>query len=592
MRGIWARLQLSLVAGVLCSAPVSLSQAQTRASDAVYELVSSTNTAEVQGRAVLLDDTNGIFLTAGHLAIDSTKTVLKRNNVLLKFKVVLQGNDVLNVIDDWSVLRAVDENWSESLPLPTMNPVYEFPASTEIKDVAVLAGDRRVIFPSTAELQSQNFSTSCTPASAGLVELTRYDHGDSGSPLYLSSERRSGIIAITSRFQNEYDDLSNDEKAIVRAYYQYLEASRAGKEKPGDQVLRRMVRDKVLVKFVPTKCIIDSLIMNMGSEFTYGQDDRLLSRFSTLAGKMKRGIGSDEDQARMSDLLSVIVKTNLSWLQMLQLWKVYFEIYGSANFGDPAALSLLFALEDAGRRSQLSGLYQAFAQRIKIDSQGKTQGGSESNSRRAALYQGIGRWAEARAAHVAFTKQTLVAEFVSLNSDWHKGTGKLRFPTLDDTFFDPSMQRFLLSSANRLLRSDSKMPAAVRSHSKDFALTLAGLPDQREDQVLWTLNFVLQPTSTSDRAQRDLYRKVQGAWRESFKPDARADSPNVAALPPPRSGVAVGMSPPELAMNPGSTEPGWTASFGLEPMTPASERSGSFIALPSRGPYPSPRPTR
>lgn len=462
----FAAISLALIAGA--SAPYAIAGDE----EAVYKIVSSEDPNTSYGVAVLLSEERGVFVTAGHLVIDASKMRLARGEVTVPFSVTLQGNNVDKTIDDWAVLRAEGDAWEEARPLLDAEVAYTYPTYVDLHDTTILTARGAASFPSAVQWELQSNSDPCSVQSPILVEASQYDKGDSGSPVFMTNEGRSTVVAITSRFRATTDDMSDAERELVELFYrssQPTASQTTADEALDDNTLRTLLKDKVLVKLVPTKCIIDAIVDQFQDAifFDVKSNDFAVkfamhlnlirsNNFETPSEEIKK------QTKRTYEFVNMLKTRNFEWMEVIRLWKAFFDSLGNVRVTNALQPMLLYdGLTSASERAQIGGIASAFFLR------------SNNASQERAELESLQKWASIRKASVQ-GDTPMLRSFLAANSAWQ---GADRRP-LSTSRVVPLRQiadyaRISLGKDLALALSDSHVTGDVSAETRAAGLELA-----------------------------------------------------------------------------------------------------------------------
>ncbi|RXT52411.1 hypothetical protein B6S44_16660 [Bosea sp. Tri-44] len=356
---------------LLISAPVSAGECALKSPEhAVFDVVEKPADQKV-GTAFVIDADQALFATAYHvLALESgptagRKLVLKRGNFEADFERVVSGNNAGLLHEDWAILKARLKEPSLGLhPYPAMHVAYDRPTGTELvgSNVFVTSGAIRQIVG--AEWSGADDPVkACDATNVVMLEIPSYDRGFSGSPVF--GEQQCGILGLSSRFILPANASSPGLKEAVRAFQQYTKRvdAAAGAKLDLDKLtleqnhtlLRELVKDKVLVKVVPSRCIVDGVVSESYRNKASSIGRLIRQDYSELVKKLIQVISRvDLDDPESTVMTMAMVKeTKLRWVDLLQVvaafrsvssekkleQKNYFNVFTSAITEKQALLS-------------------------------------------------------------------------------------------------------------------------------------------------------------------------------------------------------------------------------------------------------------
>jgi hypothetical protein len=353
------RFAYLLAQACLCSLSASAADCSLKSPEyAVFDLVVKS-TDEKVGTAFVIDADLGLFATAYHvLAVESgtdesMKLILRRGNITAEFERVASGNNVVILHEDWAILKAKLKDPSLGLhPTPAMHVAYDRPSAAALtaSNVFVTSGSVRQVIGAEWSVIDDPVKA-CDATNVVMLEIPSYDRGYSGSPVF--GEQQCGILGIASRFILPKDAASPGLKEAVRAFQQYtkrVDAARSAKlNNPSGtlndnfELIREIIKDKIFVKIVPSRCIIDGiLIESYRNEYsTFGKilrkdysDDikRLVQAFRIL----------DLDDVEASTLtIDMLRNAPMKWIELLQVTQAFRQISDERGFASKNWNSLL-----------------------------------------------------------------------------------------------------------------------------------------------------------------------------------------------------------------------------------------------------------
>lgn len=331
--------------------------------DAVFEITDTQDPGTKQGTAVLLNTERGLFLTAGHFVLNANSVRLKRGGDEYSFTVVAQGNNSANVLQDWAILRASEGEWAGMMPSQEARVAYYVGDPTFLRNASILTSGTTVSFPAAIRWRAQAQSLPCDTNSVLLLEVPQYDKGNSGAPVYLKDEIKEGVVAIASRFQNSADRLSTTERELVRTFYSLQRKSQSVHTQDdapfSETTIRTLLKDKVFVKVLPVKCVIDQLISNNLLDVVVGDlQDNIVISFSRSLEYIKSDAPKEKRMERHSQVLNMLESRQFDWIQILYLWKDYYQSYGIRQ--DRWSMPISAKLTEATARASVDGVQYSF----------------------------------------------------------------------------------------------------------------------------------------------------------------------------------------------------------------------------------------
>lgn len=244
--------------GVLFSALDTTAQTTPAPERSVYSVV--TETDEEEGVATLLNDKSGLFITASHVVLNPKDLRIRVGDKLFDFSVVLRGSNILRTVEDWALIQITDQNWIDQLPLPSQRLVYDLPGSAEMRDSSIITSDKSSGAIVANEIPVDlDGSIACDTDSIILAQTSHYDKGNSGAPVYIASDSKKGVFAITSRFAA---DTAEDNSETIQLFAKLSKQIEDGKPDEGPinvQVLRDLLKNSIYIKLLPIKCIVDEI---------------------------------------------------------------------------------------------------------------------------------------------------------------------------------------------------------------------------------------------------------------------------------------------------------------------------------------------
>ncbi|NRP22025.1 hypothetical protein LPJGGPFB_05284 [Ensifer adhaerens] len=400
------------LAAFLVSAPTSLDAAE-RPEEAVYQMVRAGDPETIHGIAVLLNAEQGVFLTAGHLTTANDMR-LRRGDQLFSFEPVMQGNNIGFAADDWAILRVRGDEWEDAQPLPDLPVLYGFPNATSLSQAVLFKGPTKATFPSASVWEGQSDSEACNERSVILIEASQYDHGDSGSPVFITGDN-SGVAALTSRFQSTIDQLSDRDRRMVELFYELnRENEDPSTQQPLDaETLRTLIKDHILVKVVPTKCVLDAIVAQyQESLLPDGKAKDFAQRFRKHLRKIRDEPGMDlaarrQIVRRTYDFIEALNSRSFNWLELISLYDAYFDEFNGFDFTASAdALQITASLLQASIQARVEGIQTAFVLR------------KSASSAEATELRSISNWVASRPAEQINGAGAFLPKFLEQNKNW------------------------------------------------------------------------------------------------------------------------------------------------------------------------------
>lgn len=337
---------IQIVSALMIAAPVNAQVCSLQSPEhAVFDIVERSpaqNAGEPAsdqkvGTAFIIDSDQGLFATAYHiLALASgpgsgKKLLITRSNFEAEFERIASGNNAGLLHDDWAILKAKLKEPNLGLhPYPAMHVAYDRPTGLELVGSSVFVSSGAVRQLSGAEWSGTDDPVkACEPANVVMLEIPSYDRGYSGSPVF--SEKQCGIVGLSSRFILPSDATSPGLKETVRAFQQYtkrIDAAASARIDPDNlsleqnlTVMRELVKDKVLVKIVPSRCMVDGVIFESYKNKTSIIGKLIRQDYSAETRKIILVMSSVDLNNPESTVLTMnmIKEARLRWVDLLQV---------------------------------------------------------------------------------------------------------------------------------------------------------------------------------------------------------------------------------------------------------------------------------
>jgi hypothetical protein len=298
----------------------------------VFDIVAEDDLDTSLGTAFLVDSERALFLTVQH-NVGSKNRLLRNGNFKFKFHTVSSGNNPYYLHEDWGLLRAeVDDPTVGLFPLPDVRLIYDAPSQVDLSDAKVLKSSLSLGNVQGVTWKSSiSSSSTCQASQISMIEVgSSYDHGNSGAPIY--SPGLCGVLGIASRFAIE-DDVPNSDQTrrdLIRIFWNLSDKVRASMpQNSADEtditkrfdVLRSILKGQVFVKMVPSKCVVDSLLINAITEGQPMAQRLMREDTSALTKRVAKVIGKIDmnDEVMVASVADKISTGNWRWLDWLQL---------------------------------------------------------------------------------------------------------------------------------------------------------------------------------------------------------------------------------------------------------------------------------
>ncbi|WP_457811339.1 hypothetical protein [Sinorhizobium meliloti] len=319
------------------------------------------------GIATLVSAKQGVFLTASHVVANVSSLKIKRGNKTYSFEVLLRGNNIQRATEDWAIIQVTDDTWKDELPLPDLDLVYDLPNAPEFQQAVLLTRGGSFSGLSAGKIgENHDSGQLCSLDSVILVETSRYDKGFSGAPVYLSMQGKTGVFAITSRFETTFDDPDNAETVQLFARIsKQIEENEGGLGQPIDiNVLRDIIKDKIFVKILPVKCVFDQILLQEErkekiNSMDDGQDVQdVVSSINIVAST----IGDVRvRREKVVFTVNLITQSSFSIVGIVKILGSYFQHFGGFSPQDiSTSMPLFLGIVQASQKAAAEALPQSY----------------------------------------------------------------------------------------------------------------------------------------------------------------------------------------------------------------------------------------
>lgn len=309
----------------------------------VYRIVSADG--QEQGVATLLNDKRGVFLTASHVVLNAQNQRISREGKQYKFKVLVRGNNIASAIDDWAILQVTDENWSVQLPLPSLNLVYDLPDASEFPDAVFLTSPETSSgFSAARWSEDQDSTTACNTDSVILAQTSKYDKGYSGAAVYVSSARKKGVFAITSRFMLEGGVEDSETAQFFARISKQIEREKTDDGPIPANVIRETIKSNVYIKILPIKCIIDQILIKSELKekiFTTDDNPVVIDIGSYIVDIKNASLDAKTRKKKLVHTINAMTGSALSLVGIIKILDKFAEAFGKP---DVTSMSLSYQL--------------------------------------------------------------------------------------------------------------------------------------------------------------------------------------------------------------------------------------------------------
>jgi hypothetical protein len=416
----------TILIGMICWVAVSKEAASQCIPEnpelAVFDVIASPKGEKV-GTAFLVDSDLGLFVTAYHvLTTAATPTgqqdlLLKNGNFEFNFDLVASGNDSALLYNDWAILRAKVKDPSLGVrPLPALHLLYDWPGASAVTGSRVFASTGALRQVEGVEWRTDDQpARACDATNIVMLEVNSYDRGFSGAPIYV--EKQCGVAGLASRFSLPKDVDDPTRKDLIKAFWAYTRRIDPEKSlvldaeaKPAEdnfRILRELIKDKTFVKVVPSRCVIDQVILQSYADVNSRSHLLVKQEYQPEAKKIIKIIGDlDLNDPRQTTLTSDMIKSaRLHWIDLLQILDSYLVTAQLKNF---ASMDYTELLENAILQKQRDLRYlnvrHSYRRAAKI-------------TRNADLDQGVGH------SNIDMARQTLIASNVAWEAKEIPGLG-------------------------------------------------------------------------------------------------------------------------------------------------------------------------
>lgn len=325
-----------------------------------------TESGEGAGIATLVSAKQGIFVTASHVVASVNSRKIKSGDKTFPLRVLLRGNNIQRATEDWAIIQVTDENWKDELPLPDLDLVYDLPNAAEFPQAVLLTRAGGFAGFSAGRIGEDHDSGKlCGLESVILVETSRYDKGFSGAPAFLPVEGKTGVFAITSRFETTFDNPDNTETVQLFARIsKQIENNEANGQPIDINVLRDLIKDKVFVKILPIKCIFDQILLleeqkQKMNPMDDGQDvAEAISYIDSVA------VNDADIQVRRKKVVytvNIITRSNFSIVGIVKILGSFFSHFGEFSQQDIAtSMPLFMGIVTASQKANAQALPQSY----------------------------------------------------------------------------------------------------------------------------------------------------------------------------------------------------------------------------------------
>ncbi|ESZ78668.1 hypothetical protein [Mesorhizobium sp. L103C105A0] len=315
---------------------VSFADGCTSAVDrAVFDVLDEAHNGLRVGTATLVDGRNAIFLTALHL-VGYKSLVLSRKEKKYHFDVIASGPNPTQVIDDWAVLQARENDTPVTFDdSDALNLLYDTPTPDSIAQSTVLTSSSSTSdVVSTKWSNPPDFGAECSIGNLTLTKVDKYDKGNSGSPYY--SRDTCHVFALSSRFELPQDLAKADEKAVAALFFKYQQQlGGSGNEPPIDvaapldqqlSIIRTWLKNELFVKVVPMQCIINGVIRSSVQDRN-GVISMLAKRHNNDLDEIEELLHKTnmEDSDDLRRLQVNIIRADINWSSLLLLWNDWYD---------------------------------------------------------------------------------------------------------------------------------------------------------------------------------------------------------------------------------------------------------------------------
>ncbi|MBY3474086.1 trypsin-like peptidase domain-containing protein [Rhizobium laguerreae] len=333
-----------IIQAAVGTASASAQQPEVAAENSVYTVVSSGGSAV--GIATLINSRKGIFLTASHVVSSANTMLIKRGDIEVKFQVLLRGNNIAKSVEDWAILQADEDAWRAHTLRAPLNLIYDLPDGSDLGSAIVLSGpDRSSTFAASKINQSQNGVEPCSVDSVILAQTARYDKGFSGASVFVRAAKK-GILAITSRFETDGDPQDSETIQLFAKVSKDIEEERGSDGPINSNVLREILKDKIYIKMVPVKCIIDQIIAQDTSRtkiFTTEDSRELDDIQQSISQFMPENLPEKDRQTKLIEITNALGRLNISVIGVMQVLDRYVATFKDSRDPLDIVKLLLFA---------------------------------------------------------------------------------------------------------------------------------------------------------------------------------------------------------------------------------------------------------
>ncbi|TAV98444.1 hypothetical protein ELI24_08620 [Rhizobium ruizarguesonis] len=348
--GYWLTVGL-IIQAAICAAPATAQQPEVAAENSVFTVVNTGGSAE--GIATLINSRKGIFLTASHVVLNANTKFIKRGDIEVKFRVLLRGNNIARSVEDWAILQADANAWRAHTLHAPLNLIYDLPDGSDLGSAIILSGpDRSSTFAASRFNLSQNDIEPCSVDSIILAQTARYDKGFSGASVFVRAAKK-GIVAITSRFETDGDPRDSETIQLFAKVSKDIEEEQ-GRDGPiNSNVLRDILRDKIYIKMVPVKCIIDQIIAQDTSRtkiFDTEDSPELNDIQQSISQFMPENLPESNRQTKLIEITNALGRLNISVIGIMQVLDRYVATFKDST--DPLDIVKLVLFASITENSQ------------------------------------------------------------------------------------------------------------------------------------------------------------------------------------------------------------------------------------------------
>lgn len=286
----------------------------------VFRLVDENDAETTQGSAVLVHSTKGIFLTAKHVVMhpDAIRIVVDDNRI--KFRVIASGDNIDSPADDWAILMVDDSAWGTLSPAES-NIVYD--PSDFVGNTRLITTRNLTTIPNYGSHENiRSILDECDENSVLLVEVNGYDKGDSGSPLFFKNSEGEGVIATTSGWA------PNGKNAGLVKFFLQLKDGNDQEIIPNltESEARKIIKDKLVLKVVPTKCVIDSIVNKIGDyNEIFSNPNEQTEKFIGFIDGIKTATFDAGFQKKLAIYADRLRTTEQSWIDYILIWEKFYS---------------------------------------------------------------------------------------------------------------------------------------------------------------------------------------------------------------------------------------------------------------------------